>query len=168
MIEIFLLKEEWDFPIIRCGKIREEEESVGGEEREREWFWILFKRRTLGGSKATTERASVEWLLENSKEQNGEWAEREQILCPCHRTCMFLQMASEQTLKVPKKNQPSSSAGFPMPLTGPIKKEILGSFQPLTSSALTLEWVSKGARWGWQRAGSCCFPWLPAFRSPKN
>lgn len=87
-------------------------------------------------------------LLENSKEQNGDWQrEREQMLCPCHRICTFLRMVSEQTLKVPKKNnQFSSLAGLPMPLTGPVKKQILGSFHPLTSSALTLKWVSGRGR----------------------
>ena len=73
--------------------------------------------------------------------------EREQMLCPCHRICTFLRMVSEQTLKVPKKNnQFSSLAGLPMPLTGPVKKQILGSFHPLTSSALTLKWVTGRGR----------------------
>lgn len=82
------------------------------------------------------------------KLQGAEWRTAERAnACPRHGMCTFLRMLSEQTLKVPKKNsQFSSLAGLPVPPTGPVKKETLGSFHPLPSSALTLEWVSKGGR----------------------
>lgn len=126
------------FPRIRSEKKyrRKREEREKGREEEieekrrerRETDFESFKRRTPRDNE-------VERLcgVTAGKFRGAEWRlaiQRKQRLHPHHGKHMFALMVSEQTMKVPKKDQLSSLAGLPMPVTGLVREETMGSLSP--------------------------------------
>lgn len=108
--------------------------NIGEKERRerkgerREIDFESFKRRTPRDNE-------VERLcgVTAGKFRGAEWRlaiQRKKRLHPHHRKHMFALMVSEQTMKVPKKDQLSSLAGLPMPVTGLVREETMGSLSP--------------------------------------
>lgn len=107
---------------------KERRERKGERRGRREIDFESFKRRTPRDNE-------VERLcgVTAGKFRGAEWRlaiQRKKRLHPHHRKHMFALMVSEQTMKVPKKDQLSSLAGLPMPVTGLVREETRGSLSP--------------------------------------